>query len=243
MWRTSPTLQDKVNNIINTIRSCICLICISTVAERYYRRDYQPINTPFVTKRRRSRHAAAKKGVERQKPAGSRSSRAKPIADLPFRNGLAVQVDIWRGLIAAFLIMTLMSDAYRVSGGPDSPGPVSSSAQLGALLIRLKANRTFLPTVSFFLSPSRFPFPFSPSLCQLLLKRTCLRHRWRYWSSRTRTVFSFIRKGNEKKRSSRNDSDPSRVSSLYRKWCFLRDVPATDPADVSTYFFSCRNER
>lgn len=149
------------------------VICISTIAERYYRRDYQPINA-FVTNRRRSRHAAAKKGVERQKSTGflvgflvvARQVRRSPISR--FTSGRscvpAVQVNIRPGLIAAFLIMTLMSDAYRVSGGPrlDSPGP--SSAQLGALPIRLKANRVSLPTV--LLSLSLFPSPFpSVNLC------------------------------------------------------------------------------
>lgn len=94
-----------------------------------------------------------------------------------------------------------MSDAYRVSGGPDrwrnEACFVSSPewAQLDALPIRLKTNRIFLPATSLSLFLS---------LCQNGLVPD------RYQSSRKRTVFSSARERTER------NAAPSRVSSLYR---------------------------
>lgn len=100
------------------------IICISTIAERYYRRDYQAINAPAFFSSRR-------KGVERQK----RLVRSSPIF-VPYRVFSVARLCIsifGRGLIAAFLIMTLMSDAYLVSGGPDRwrTRPASSRLESG----------------------------------------------------------------------------------------------------------------
>ena len=150
------------------------VICISNtqIAERYYYRDYQPINA-FVANRCCFRHAVAKKGVERQKPAVARVESADRRSLLSHRAVMCVhvQIDIWPGLIAVFLIMTLMNDVYRVSDELNSTRLLRwarSSAQLGALPIRLKANRISLPTVrslSFSLSLS----PLSLSLAFPLL--------------------------------------------------------------------------
>lgn len=74
----------------------------------------------------------------------------------------AVQVDIWRGLIAVFLIMTLMNDVYRVSGGLDSTtsrGPEFGPTWRVANPIKGKSNLS--PDSSLSLS---LPFPLLTSV-------------------------------------------------------------------------------
>lgn len=182
--------------------------------------------------RRSSRHAGKVSSVKK------RLVRSSPIF-VPYRVFSVARLCIsifGRGLIAAFLIMTLMSDAYRVSGGPDRwrTRPASSRLESGIgptwRVVEPIKNKSDSSPSSLALSLFSFFFCLSVSLCQNGLVPDVDTDR------RARVPCSRLMREKGLK-----ETRPLRVSLYFieRAWCLLRDVfrRLLNPADVSTYFF------
>jgi len=169
----------KVNNIINTKRSLL-VVFVSSSSSSAYRQSLNAIIGPADkcvahTSGGGFRHTRSRrKGVEHQRndrfsrlsQRGEGEGRKEeclqisPIREIRARCAfLVTALDIRRDLIATFLIMTLMSDAYRVSGGTrrwrpmrldftrlDSTRLDSSRRPSRQRPIRLKSNRISLAT-------------------------------------------------------------------------------------------------
>lgn len=176
------------------------VICISTIAERHYCRDYQPINGPFVTNNGVVLVTQPRRKVSSVKNRPVLGRRApKPISDLPFRHRAVVCAARYSARPNCRVFNNDVNErCVSRPVGPTRRPRSQARAQPGpALLIRLKANRIFLPTVTFSLPPAPlstsvetvlFPTPMAiPIVAHAYRVLVYKRRKWKKKKSAIRT--------------------------------------------------------